>query len=553
MEKLSNSNVSASDSATGILDRMRTGNSRLRLLLIVVLISVVISVAAVSFRFSRGKFHDPGFSRPNAEAAYRFVRPPGKRIVSAPGQFMTLDASGKFLMNSITGKPVFVSGDSAWSLITQLSDEDADHYLQERAALGFNYIWCAAADNYFQSNAPRNFYGDQPFDGPDFTNEGAHYWAHLDNVVQMAASHGITVALDPGFAGLPGAGAYVASYQASSEGTLRAYGEFLGKRYAGFPNIIWALGGDVYPETGVLPKIVAIAQGIRGEDSVHLMVAEGEPQHSSLETFQNSDWLDLNWLYFHRTNIPLSVSTSYSVAAWLPPFLGEGEYENVPSLTELELREQGYWGVLSGAYLGNAGFGNSPLWYFNGGPEAHAGEPSWQSQLRSAGSMGEMHLADLFRSREHWLLQPDVSHAIMIAGYDSRTIVSSTVERLRSVMRQRPYRLGSQSSVAARTSDGQTVIAYMPNGSSAKIVIAMSDIVDTGSQARCWWFNPRDGGSIPIGVFSTTGAHSFIPPDNKDWVLVIDSLAANLPAPGSRPVARTIALQQPSSHKSVGL
>jgi hypothetical protein len=451
---------------------------------------------------------------------------------------MTLDPTGRFLINSITKRPVFITGDAAWSLITQLTNADVEVYLSDRAARGFNYIWCAAADNFSQSNAPNNAYGDHPFDGADFTNEDAKYWAHVDFVVRRAAFYGITVALSPGFVGLFSPGGYLESYQKTSDTVLIAYGAFLGDRYKSFPNLIWALGGDVDPGTGVVSKLAALAKGIRSKDEVHLIVAEGQPQSAALDTFGNATWMDLNWLYFHTTNIPSGVFNNYVRATWLPPFLGEGWYENSiyannGSVTELQLREQGYWAVLSGSYLGNGGFGNSPLWYFNGRPFVRPEDPTWQSQLGSPGSIEQANLGKLFRSREHWKVVPDVDHHVMTAGYDSRTFFGAVRESLHSWVRRHPYRLGSSSSVAARTSDGQTIIAYVPNGSAATIAIAMNEITDAGSQAKCWWFNPRDGSSILIGSFVTRGTRNFTPPDASDWVLVIDSERANLAAPGS--------------------
>jgi hypothetical protein len=507
------------------------------LLGIVVFLIVILSV----FHFRRRLIatHDIGFSTPRADAGSMDPQRTARSIVSSDAQFMTLDPTGRFLINSISRKPVFITGDDAWSLITQLDNSDVDVYLSDRASRGFNYIWCAAADNYSQSNAPHNFYGDSPFDGADFTREDAAYWAHVDSVVERARFYGITVALSPGFVGLTPQGGYLKSYQNSSEAVLTAYGEFLGNRYKSFPNLIWAVGGDVDPKTEVLPKLTALANGIRSKDKVHLIAAEGEPRFAALDTFGNVSWMDLNWLYFHTNNIPGGASSNYGRAVWLPPFLGEGWYEdsiyeNNSSVSKLELREQGYWAVLSGAYLGNGGFGNSPLWYFNGRPFARAGDRTWQSQLASPGSIGQMNLGKLFRSREHWELVPDIDHHVMTAGYDSRSGFSSVWESVRSRARRAPYRLGSASSVAARTSDGRTIVAYVPNGNAATITIAMNKIKDAGSQAKCWWFNPRDGSSTLIGSFATHGTRRFTPPDADDWVLVIDSRDAELGAPGSR-------------------
>jgi hypothetical protein len=477
--------------------------------------------------------HDPGFAGAYPTEGTIGWRSDPRSILSAEGQFITLDPSGSYLVNSITKKPVFITGDVAWSLLTQLSDADVDVYLSDRASRGFNYIWCAAADNYSQTNAPRNYNGYAPFDGLDFTNEDSRYWSHVDAVIRKAATKGITVALNPGFVGLSSPGGYLASYQNSSSDVMRAYGAFLGDRYKDSPNVIWALGGDVDPYTGVVPKLTELANGIRSNDTVHLIVAEGQPQFAALDTFTGTTWMNLNWLYFHTTNIPAGVVGNYVRSPWLPPFLGEGWYENEHSTTELQLREQGYWAVLSGAYLGNGGFGNSPIWYFNGGPFAKTGDSAWQSQLGSQGSLGQMYLGRLFRSREHWKLVPDINHTVMKSGYDSRSFLSSTWESARRFIHGTFYRLGSSSSVAARTFDGQTVVAYVPNGNAATIAIDMGKITDAQSQARCWWFNPRDGSTTLIGNFSTTETHKFTPPDSGDWLLVIDSLSENLPPPGS--------------------
>jgi hypothetical protein len=490
-------------------------------------------LAAIHFRHVLTAAHDAGFSAPPRATAAIESREGARPIVSADAEFITLEPAGKFLINSITKKPVFITGDSAWSLITQLNNSDVELYVSDRASRGFNYIWVAAADNNFQSNVP-NSDGDVPFDGPDFTREDAHYWEHVDYVIRRAEAHGITVALAPAFVGLSSDLGYLASYQRSSYSVLTSYGEFLGNRYKGFPNIIWAMGGDVDPSTGVVPKLSALATGIRSQDTVHLIVAEGEPQHAASDTFAGTTWMDLNWLYFHTTNIPSGAAANYLRSGSLPRFLGEGWYENEHSLNDLQLRQQGYWAVLSGAYLGNGGFGNNPLWYFNGGPHAQSGDPSWKSQLGSAGSLAQEYLGKLFRSREHWKLVPDLEHTVMTAGYDSRNFLSSATESLRSFIRRQPFRLGSTSAVAARTSDGQTIIAYLPNGNASTVVIDMNRITDSQSRAMGWWFNPRNGSNVRIGTFATSGRHKFTPPDAHDWVLVIDCLGAGLVAPGSR-------------------
>ena len=131
--------------------------------------------------------------------------------------------------------------------------------------------------------------------------------------------------------------------------------------------------------------------------------------------------------------------------------------------------------------------------------------------MSAAGSVGQQYLGKLLRSREHWLMVPDINHTVMTSGIGS----------------------GDTLSVAARSSDGQTIIAYLSDGNSSSRLIDMSRISSTTNTARAWWYNPRSGSATLIGTFTNSGSQSFSAPDGNDWVLVIDDDAASLPAPGS--------------------
>jgi len=137
--------------------------------------------------------------------------------------------------------------------------------------------------------------------------------------------------------------------------------------------------------------------------------------------------------------------------------------------------------------------------------------PTWQSQLGSTGTVGQSWFGKLFRSREHWLLAPDINHTVVTAGYGSGATLTTT----------------------ARTRNGQTIIAYVPNGSAATLKVNMRKISSASSLAKCWWFNPSNGYAKLIGSFPNSGTRDFTPPDSNNWVLVIDDARANLAAPGT--------------------
>jgi hypothetical protein len=457
---------------------------------------------------------------------------PRETATAAPGQFMALDPTHKFLMDFRTNKPVFITGDSPWSLEVQLSDSDIQLYLADRALKGFNAIWIGLADNVYSNHPPADFYGNVPFNGADFTNENPAYWSRVDQTIAWAADRGIAVLADPAFVGPECRDGYCESYRRSSEEVVRRYGEFLGDRYKRFPNIVWLIGGDADPrDADVQAKLYVLAKGIKSKDPYHLMTTENYRGTSSIDIWSGAPWLDLDALYLKPQEILAKANSDYLLGTY-PVFMMEDWYEGEHSITELEVRQEGYYAVLSGATMGRL-FGNYAIWNFSW---SRATSDSWKSQLNSTGSLGQVWLGELFRSREHWKLVPDVNHTVMTSGYDSRSFFSATREFTRSLMYDIPYRVGSDSPVAAGTSDGQTLIAYVPHGNATTITIEMSKITDSESKARCWWFNPRDASTALIGNFATRGALRFTPPDSNDWVLVIDSLSANLAPPGSADV-----------------
>ena len=441
-------------------------------------------------------------------------------------QLTGLDPTKTWLINTATNQPQFCSGEDAWDLIVELSNAEVETYLADRASRGITCIWVALADNAYQTNPPQDYYGNVPFDGTDFTNEDATYWAHVDYVLGRMASYGITAFASPAFVGELPADGYYTSYQNSSDATLVAYGAWLGNRYLSYPNIVWTLGGDTLPS--FFPKVADIAAGIRSVDAAHLITVEATPESASSATVSSSgyayctptcaSWLNVNWAYNQPQSVQLGCS--YNAATYpLPGLLGESWYEGEHNTTELEIREEGYWGTLSGCSLGNV-FGNNAIWTM-GGPSETMGA-TWESQLGSAGSIAQGWEGTLFRSREFWKLHADTSNTYLTAGYGSGTSVS----------------------VLSRTTDGQTMIVYVPNGNSTSVTINLAGIVSGTGLVHGWWFDPQNGATTDLGTFANSGSQRFTPPDANDWVLVLDDNSAGLAAPGS--TVMTAAVPGPS-------
>jgi hypothetical protein len=461
------------------------------------------------------------------------------------GQFMALSPDKTYLVNTFTNRPVFITGDTAYALDVQLaSDSDIEAYLANRQAKGINLIWAALVDYGFHADAKteNDAAGNNPWNGgADFTGmSGANaYWTHVDHVLQRAAAHGITVLAGTGFTASFDKcdERYYATMATSSDDTMKAYGAFLGNRYESYPNIIWLMGGDANLSlcgSDLANKLNDIAIGIMSADSAHLMAIEatgdnwGEASAKNWLPFTRgarnpNGWITLGTIYpkglpsktfaLEIDDIVSQIAMERGADPFVPFFSMEDPYETEPNeapYNNQQLRQEGYTEVLGGAYLGRL-FGSSAILAFN----ATCCEPAgykWQSDLDARPSFDQQRLGQLFRSREHWKMEPDIGHTVVRDGYGS----------------------GATLTVTARTRDRQTIIAYIPNGSASTLKVDMTKITSASGSAKCWWFSPSSGAARLIGSYANSGTRNFTPPDASDWVLVVDDAGANLPAPGSR-------------------
>jgi Protein of unknown function (DUF4038) len=103
---------------------------------------------------------------------------------------------GKHYLEDGAGKPFFMQGDTAWSLIAQLKKDDVEAYLQDRRRRGFNTLLVNLLEHRFADNAPDNAYGEPPFLTPDdFATPNEKYFAYADWVLSRAQELGFVVLL----------------------------------------------------------------------------------------------------------------------------------------------------------------------------------------------------------------------------------------------------------------------------------------------------------------------------------------------------------------------
>jgi hypothetical protein len=193
-----------------------------------------------------------------------------------------------------------------------------------------------------------------------------------------------------------------------------------------------------------------------------------------------------------------------------PFFLGESTYEGEHGAwgSALQARKNAYWCLLGG------GFGHaygSPNWNF---------PANWREVLELPGAASLKHFRALAESRPWWILMPDTLNVVATEGRGMWATNNATVTAL--------------------AADGSFAIAYLPV--KRALTVDLSRV--SGKTVQGWWFNPRTGAVTSAGQFAEKKRHMFDPPDEFDWVLVLDDAAKRFPPPGSERFAHAILKSQ---------
>lgn len=461
-------------------------------------------------------------------AAYALNDSSGTAI-AAPAYPVKKGPTGRYLVDQ-NGVPFLIAGESPQAMIGNLSEADAELFFQNRRAHGFNTVWINLLCATYTGCRPdgSTFDGILPFTVPnDLSTPNEAYFARADRILRLAEKYGFLVILDPAETG-----GWLDVMKSNGVDKCRAYGQFLGKRYASFDNILWMHGNDF--QSWPIPSDDAVAQavalGIQDVDTRHIHTVQLNYQESS--SLDDASWaplIQLNATYTHvltaagtaaglKTPYEL-ILTEYNRPNFLPTFLVEAGYEfeqnsedYAPGVPRV-LRLQEYWSNLSGA-TGQL-YGNYYTWQFIDG---------WKDQLDSPGAVQMAYVTALFEPRAWYDLVPDQDHTVVTFGFGT---------------------FGSNDYVtAARAPDGKLVMAYVP--SARTLTVDMSKLSGTVT-AR--WYDPTAGRFTDISgsPFANAGSHNFTTPGanadgDGDWVLVLEvpitpvmSLAAAV-LPSSRSV-----------------
>ncbi len=407
-------------------------------------------------------------------------------VSALAAQYPVKTCPGKRYLIDQSGAPFLIQGDAPWSLISGLTREDADRYLQDRAAKGFNTLMVNLVEHKFKG--PKNRDGEDPFLAPgDFSKPNERYFAHADWVIRKAGDYGIQILLAPCYLGYKGLDeGWFGEVLQNGVDKVRDYGTWVGRRYRAFDNIVWLIGGDRNPGDA-LPHMRAMALAIRQADSRHLFSAHCAPENSAADCYAGESWLDVNSTYTYKIVHEMLLRDFVRQPA-APFFLIESTYEGEHDSKPQWIRRQAYWALLNGA-CGQI-MGNRPIWLF---------DPGWQQALDAAGSREMAVLKKVFDSVHWWELIPDRDHALLTGGWGNPEALDYAA--------------------AARVADRTAALIYLPSVRTFDINAAEI----AGPDVRAQWIDPRTGVRKPGGVFRNEGRREMTTPPGGDWLLLLEA------------------------------
>lgn len=443
--------------------------------------------------------HEDG--RPETLVIWHAVQPQ-----DAPRWPLSVSENRRYVVD-VTGSPQVWTGASPWGLVVVPDRNDAAHYLGDRAGKSVNVVLIRMIDHLFSDQRPSwlNYYRHAPFDAKlqsgalDFAAPEEKYWRHVDWVLREAYRHGIAVLAAPAYVGYAlGEQGWADHMIDNGEDRLLRYGEWLGRRYRDYPNLVWVMGGDwrtLSENKVVTEEVDAVAEGIKSFDSVHLMTAHSHRNRSAVDDYDRR-WLDINSSYGDETTIHKRVRTDYQRSPALPTFLIEGRYGNELGISDRGVRGQMYNALLAGAF-GHL-YGNAPQWYFSAESVDYAADEkglAWKQHLDDFGAQSVSVIASLAREFRVIDLVPDFDHEVMTAGFGEE---------------------GTEYAPLAYNED--ILIAYLPERRA--VTINMS-VFDDAVTAR--WRSPVDGTDFVVGSFPNEDEVILSPPEPGDWILILET------------------------------
>ncbi|HWD37294.1 MAG TPA: DUF4038 domain-containing protein [Fimbriimonas sp.] len=452
----------------------------------------------------------------------------GGMLISLAAMFPITHSADKRYLVDRSGKPFPILGRTSWFVLS-LSRQDYQRYVDDTVAKGFNSVEMHVLNHDPRgSHPPFDGEGNAPFarrldgsnwngsldykkvgeEAPDFTKPSEPYWYFVDQFLDCCQTKGVLVFLFPAYVGFAGQEqGWMKELVANGPDRAFSYGQWIARRLAKRPNIVWMLGGDMGQFTPEQLKVeVALAEGLKSvpNQQSKQFCAEWNSESIAKDQSDLGKYMTLNGAYSWEGFVNRQARRAYAYQPAIPSFLLEEPYDEEgpdgnsvnPHATQPVRRFQ-WMGVLGaiGGYIS----GNGYIWPFR--------KDEWQKHLNTPGAEDMAHLNAFWKAVNWWDLVPSGLNGMRVLVEDNAPEADKAYVS------------------AAATPDGRLLVAYIPPAHLGPVKL---DLTVMQGKPHAEWFNPTTGKRTSIGELEGGRSLKLSPPGENgsgfsDWVLVVRS------------------------------
>jgi len=392
---------------------------------------------------------------------------------------------GNYYLNHEDGTPFFWLACTAWNGGLKSTPQEWEHYLEQRAGLGYNVIQLVATQ---WRGCDANSRGEVAFTGCGRISINPSFFRHLDEKMDRINAHGHVAGLVLLWALPFGMGRELSPgyYLPDQEAILLA--RYIIARYQAH-HVVWILGGDGKYDAELEDRWRHIGRQTFRDDPPGLATMHPHGELWVGDIFGREEWYDID-------GYQSSHSTSEGTVRFINHTIGEGWRVNPPrpvinlepcyeqirnEIFEDDVRNACYWSVFAAPPSGVT-YGADGVW-----PWLREGEwplnhrlteevSPWHEGIELPGSRQIGYLGTFMRSLRWWELLP--------AG-----------ELLLEQPGEEDYR---KHIAVLRSEDHSQLLVYFPIKQSVKLMLP------AGLAYRYSWFDPVSG-ELHRAVITTTG------------------------------------------------
>jgi hypothetical protein len=426
-----------------------------------------------------------------------------------------VSANKRYLVDAITGKPVFILANTLWN-INSLTTPEIDTLLSSIAKHKFNAIMFTL--NFSPQGEEANAYGQKAYIGEFKTDLNPAYFSFVDHIINKCSQLGVYAMIYTMWAG-------------TKAGTMNSYtpeqlhmlGVKIGQRFKGFKNVILVAGGEASPPYIDTARVNAMGQALKeGCEGKNLVAVHPCSPHSTSEYYASSSWLDF---YMSQAKSDLkgisydltkAVVSDYHKVPVKPTMVAEHRYESGTEEDPIIQRRSLYLSVFAGGF--GYAYGHNALWQMT----PHTAQPWMLSSWKPGVKNWKEAINTIAVNQLHYISTLLYAYPYLNRFPDQQLIVSVVSD---SVF----YKVEAMRDGDPGKNNASYIMAYI---SSPQDVIINTQVIKS-TLLNAYWFNPRTGISEIIALqFKNTGRFEMgKKAGGQDWVIVIDTSggASSLP------------------------